>query len=332
MSSVGGTKSKKFGRRMSGTPSYWETSSLAEAETHCSDPDDKSHASHSRSVYHSDSHSFGGGKGWENWGSTDSHSYMSNNEPNLCDVDPFDSSSSEELTGDLVSVCSNVEDAMSTATKGRDERSVVSYDPSQMSYSRSMYPGSQGDTESNAGPYSESACYEKVIRPNLNIKSTNLLSSGVSKFKGSKRRDSFLGRKSFMKEMDKDEKAINSRRSSLAAMLRLDNNISTSRKSSLASSILSIGDSSRSVSHQTSKIEPFTAGDDNDVDLKKDYKGKKLSPIAYRFLMLGLLLIILGVLCIILLAVFFPETMAGSSVRNASSSLLRNPNDDVTKN
>lgn len=322
-----GTTSKKFGRRLSSTPSYWEGSSVAEAETHCSDHDDKSHVSHSCDIHASDNHSFGGGKGWDNFGSTDSHSYISNNELDICDVDPFDTSS-EELTEDLVSVSTNVEDAMSTATKGIEDRSVVSYDPSQMS----IYPRSQGDTGSNQGPYSESARYEKVIRPNLDLKSTNLLSSGISKFKG-KRRDSFLGRKSFMKEMDKDEIATGTRRSSLTAMLRLDTNSRTmARKSSLASSILSVEGSSRSISGQASTTEPSSAGYENDVDLKKDCKRKKISPIAYRFLILGLLLIILGAACIILIAVFLPETMAGTSVRNISSSLLRKPIDDTAEN
>lgn len=174
---------------------------------------------------------FGGGKGWESWGTEEGHralgqAYQRNNGgsastgDNSYDVDEF---------GDLVSSTGSSlrnrgmaeESDTSTGTEGTDRRrSEASNTNTSSSHQNSSSSeedsavrsgsSSSGDSPNTTavhsrGYYSESVLHDKVIRPNLETKSSGLIPGLRTKFGKNHRSASWIGRTSFMKGMDDDD-------------------------------------------------------------------------------------------------------------------------------
>lgn len=183
---------------------------------------------------------FGGGKGWESWGTEEGHRALgqayqrsgttSANDNDSYDVDEF---------GDLVSSTGSSlrnrgmleESDTSTGTEGTDRRrSETSITNTSSSHHTSTSSeedsavrsgsSSSGDSPNHTavhsrGYYSESVLHDKVIRPNLESKSTGLLPGLRSKFGKTTRTASYYGRSSFMKGMDDDDNKTHKMSSSI---------------------------------------------------------------------------------------------------------------------
>ena len=197
---------------------------------------------------------FGGGKGWESWGTEEGHralgqAYQRHNSTHAPSSNSNDNDSYDvDEFGDLVSSTGSslrnrgmVEesdtstddtnrrrsegDGSATNTSGSNHNSSTSGESGERSSTTSSDDSPTPHTVHSRGYYSESVLHDKVIRPNLENKTSGLIPGLRGKFRKG-RSSSFVGRSSFMKGMDEeaDASAVAHNKHNVSMILEGDEN------------------------------------------------------------------------------------------------------------
>ena len=260
---------------------------------------------------------FGGGKGWESWGTEEGHRALgqayqrhnnvhapsnNSNDNDSYDVDEF---------GDLVSSTGSslrnrgmVEesdtstddtnrrrsegDASATNTSSSHHNSSTSGESGERSSSTSSDESPTPHTVHSRGYYSESVLHDKVIRPNLENKTSGLIPGLRGKF-GKGRSSSFVGRSSFIKGMDEESDA--------SVVAHNNHNVSM---------ILEVDENS-------------TADENNGKELRKNSVRKICFLLnCRRNQIICILLVFIVVLGSVLAAVFWPQSKPVQTTKNVA--------------